>query len=162
MSGDGDSADGQLRLEIAERMLKWHAEAMGRMIELSSPSDLCVDYLPPAVTGPDLTLKAEECFFPPSHPGRQLLQGVRRDGAGNVDRATVGLRPQNRAQPHAAGDLAIRRSDHAAVAALHRDDRHACRISQRHCAARGGVILQPHHGQDRRQSQRSCAACHRL
>lgn len=34
--------DGLLRLEVAERMLKWHAEAIGRMVELSVPADVCV------------------------------------------------------------------------------------------------------------------------
>ena len=32
--------DGVLRLEVAEHMLKWHAEAVGRMVELSPPSDV--------------------------------------------------------------------------------------------------------------------------
>jgi exocyst complex component 5 len=32
--------DGELKLGIAERMLKWHAEAVGRMVELSVPSDV--------------------------------------------------------------------------------------------------------------------------
>lgn len=31
--------DGQLSLEVTERMLRWHAEAVGRMIELSPTSD---------------------------------------------------------------------------------------------------------------------------
>jgi hypothetical protein len=31
--------DGEVSLEVAERMLKWHAEAVGRMLELSSPSE---------------------------------------------------------------------------------------------------------------------------
>lgn len=31
--------DGQISLEVAERMLKWHAEAVGRMLELSTPSE---------------------------------------------------------------------------------------------------------------------------
>ena len=32
-------ADGHISLDIAERMLTWHAEAVGRMIELSNPND---------------------------------------------------------------------------------------------------------------------------
>ncbi|KAI0082415.1 exocyst complex protein [Panus rudis PR-1116 ss-1] len=32
--------DGQLNVDIAETMLKWHAEAVGRCVELSSPSDV--------------------------------------------------------------------------------------------------------------------------
>jgi hypothetical protein len=35
-----EDGDGELKLEIAERMLKWHAEAVGRMVELSAPSDV--------------------------------------------------------------------------------------------------------------------------
>ena len=31
--------DGQISLDVAERMLRWHAEAVGRMLELSSISD---------------------------------------------------------------------------------------------------------------------------
>ncbi|KAG8931285.1 Exocyst complex component 5 [Tulasnella sp. 419] len=33
-------ADGALSLDVAEKMLKWHAEAVGRCIELSSTSDV--------------------------------------------------------------------------------------------------------------------------
>lgn len=33
------SEDGRISLEVAERMLRWHAEAVGRMIELSPPSE---------------------------------------------------------------------------------------------------------------------------
>lgn len=32
--------DGKLRVEVAEKMLKWHAEAIGRCVELSVPGDL--------------------------------------------------------------------------------------------------------------------------
>lgn len=35
-----DPNDGLLKLEVAERMLRWHAEAVGRMVELSAPSDV--------------------------------------------------------------------------------------------------------------------------
>lgn len=35
-------ADGVLTLEAAERMLKWHAEAVGRVVELSPASDVWV------------------------------------------------------------------------------------------------------------------------
>ena len=31
--------DGEISLEVAERTLKWHAEAVGRMLELSAPSE---------------------------------------------------------------------------------------------------------------------------
>lgn len=34
--------DGSLSVDVAEKMLKWHAEAIGRCIELSSPNDVCV------------------------------------------------------------------------------------------------------------------------
>jgi hypothetical protein len=33
-------ADGVLGLEMAERMLRWHAEAVGRVVELSSTGDV--------------------------------------------------------------------------------------------------------------------------
>ncbi|PVG00485.1 exocyst complex component Sec10 [Serendipita vermifera] len=32
--------DGKLKVDVAERMLKWHAEAIGRCVELSYPGDL--------------------------------------------------------------------------------------------------------------------------
>ena len=34
--------DGLLSVDIAETMLKWHAEAIGRCVELSPPNDMCV------------------------------------------------------------------------------------------------------------------------
>jgi hypothetical protein len=34
--------DGLLTLQTAERMLKWHAEAVGRVVELSPASDVYV------------------------------------------------------------------------------------------------------------------------
>ena len=34
--------DGQLGLDAAERMLKWHAEAVGRCVELTPTNDVCV------------------------------------------------------------------------------------------------------------------------
>jgi len=37
--------DGILHLTVAKRMLKWHAEAIGRAVELSSHADLWVLYL---------------------------------------------------------------------------------------------------------------------
>jgi hypothetical protein len=37
--------DGQLSVDTAERMLKWHAEAIGRCVELSPSNDVYVsDY----------------------------------------------------------------------------------------------------------------------
>jgi hypothetical protein len=33
-------ADGVLNLEVAQRMLKWHAEAVGRVVELSPASEV--------------------------------------------------------------------------------------------------------------------------
>lgn len=33
-------SDGVLSLQVAERMLKWHAEAVGRVVELSPASDV--------------------------------------------------------------------------------------------------------------------------
>jgi len=32
--------DGQLTLDTAEKMLKWHAEAIGRCVELTAPHDV--------------------------------------------------------------------------------------------------------------------------
>lgn len=32
--------DGLLLVEVAETMLKWHAEAVGRCVELSPPGDV--------------------------------------------------------------------------------------------------------------------------
>ena len=32
--------DGKLSVDVAEKILKWHAEAVGRCVELSPPSDL--------------------------------------------------------------------------------------------------------------------------
>lgn len=37
--------DGLLSVDTAETMLKWHAEAIGRCVELSPPSDMCVHRL---------------------------------------------------------------------------------------------------------------------
>lgn len=34
--------DGVLSIDVAERMLKWHAEAIGRCVELSLPNDVSV------------------------------------------------------------------------------------------------------------------------
>jgi exocyst complex component 5 len=34
--------DGRLNVDVAEKILKWHAEAVGRCVELSPPSDLWV------------------------------------------------------------------------------------------------------------------------
>lgn len=34
--------DGLLNVGVAERMLKWHAEAIGRCVELTPSSDVCV------------------------------------------------------------------------------------------------------------------------
>lgn len=35
-----EEGDGELDIVVAEKMLKWHAEAVGRMVELSAPSDV--------------------------------------------------------------------------------------------------------------------------
>lgn len=41
LMGDGvDERDGDLNLDVAERMLRWHAEAMGRCVDLSSSSEV--------------------------------------------------------------------------------------------------------------------------
>lgn len=32
--------DGELDINVAERMLKWHAEAIGRMVDLSAVADV--------------------------------------------------------------------------------------------------------------------------
>ena len=37
--------DGEVSLEVAERMLRWHAEAVGRMIELSPPAEAYIGSL---------------------------------------------------------------------------------------------------------------------
>jgi exocyst complex component 5 len=34
--------DGQLSVETAEKMLKWHAEAVGRCVEMSAAADMYV------------------------------------------------------------------------------------------------------------------------
>jgi exocyst complex component 5 len=34
--------DGMLNIDVAEKMLKWHAEAVGRCVELSPTNDLLV------------------------------------------------------------------------------------------------------------------------
>ena len=36
----GREEDGILNIEVAERMLKWHAEAIGRCVELSPSNDV--------------------------------------------------------------------------------------------------------------------------
>ena len=36
------ASDGVLTLEMAERMLKWHAESIGRVVELSASGDVSV------------------------------------------------------------------------------------------------------------------------
>lgn len=33
-------ADGVLNIDVAEKMLKWHAEAIGRCVEMSPPSEV--------------------------------------------------------------------------------------------------------------------------
>lgn len=38
--------DGALSLNTSERMLRWHAEAVGRMVDLSAPGDVCVLFGP--------------------------------------------------------------------------------------------------------------------
>lgn len=40
-----EDGDGELDVETAEKMLEWHAEAVGRMVELSPASDVCVKTL---------------------------------------------------------------------------------------------------------------------
>lgn len=35
-----DDHEGDLSLDVAERMLRWHAEAIGRCVDLSSSSDV--------------------------------------------------------------------------------------------------------------------------
>ena len=35
-----DDREGELNLDVAERILRWHAEAIGRCVELSSASDV--------------------------------------------------------------------------------------------------------------------------
>lgn len=37
--------DGLLSVDTAEKMLKWHAEAIGRCVELSPPNDVYVSIL---------------------------------------------------------------------------------------------------------------------
>lgn len=38
-ANDTNEKDGLVSLEVAQKMLTWHAEAVGRMIELSPPSE---------------------------------------------------------------------------------------------------------------------------
>jgi hypothetical protein len=40
ISDNVEERDGDLNLEVAERMLRWHAEAIGRCVDLSSSSDV--------------------------------------------------------------------------------------------------------------------------
>ena len=40
MEPDFSEQDGLLQLDIAKRMLKWHAEAIGRAVELTPHADL--------------------------------------------------------------------------------------------------------------------------
>ena len=40
MEPEFSEQDGLLQLEIAKRMLKWHAEAIGRAVELTPHADL--------------------------------------------------------------------------------------------------------------------------
>ena len=40
MEPEFSEQDGLLNLDIAKRMLKWHAEAIGRAVELTSHADL--------------------------------------------------------------------------------------------------------------------------
>lgn len=37
---DFDDSDGDLSLEVAEKMLRWHAESIGRCVDLSSPTEV--------------------------------------------------------------------------------------------------------------------------
>jgi exocyst complex component 5 len=39
---DFTEQDGALQLEMAKRMIKWHAEAIGRAAELTSHTEMCV------------------------------------------------------------------------------------------------------------------------
>jgi exocyst complex component 5 len=38
----GTEDDGHLSIEVAERTLRWHAEAIGRCVELSAPAEVYV------------------------------------------------------------------------------------------------------------------------
>lgn len=38
--------EGMLNIDVAEKMLKWHAEAVGRCVELSPPNDVSVSHFP--------------------------------------------------------------------------------------------------------------------
>lgn len=40
-----EEGDGELDLAISQKMLKWHAEAVGRMVELSASGDVSVAHL---------------------------------------------------------------------------------------------------------------------
>jgi hypothetical protein len=42
---DISASDGALSLDVAKQLLEWHAEAVGRMVELTAPSDVCVAML---------------------------------------------------------------------------------------------------------------------
>ena len=49
--------DGILTLEMAERMLKWHAEAVGRVVELSPSAEVYVCVRLALVAGADISGK---------------------------------------------------------------------------------------------------------
>lgn len=50
--------DGILSLTTSERMLKWHAEAVGRMVDLSAPGDVydCFSLSSPLLSAADFRL----------------------------------------------------------------------------------------------------------
>ena len=83
--------DGEISLEVAERMLRWHAEAVGRMIELSPPPEACVHSLAaPQLPHSKLTdywlstLQFQKRDRSVADPGGQLWARISRDCARHV------------------------------------------------------------------------------
>ena len=77
------ATDGVLTVDMAERMLKWHAEAVGRVVELSAAGDV---YVPPEMCVIELKLQGQECVC----AGKGIIRGcgpiIHRDCLGIVRR----------------------------------------------------------------------------
>jgi hypothetical protein len=61
--------DGMLLLATAERMLKWHAEAVGRVVELSPSSEV---YVPPSLVWYELMRIGARTHLPCQRRWRKL------------------------------------------------------------------------------------------
>lgn len=76
--------DGLLSLDVAERMLRWHAEAVGRCIELSSTGDVYVASTCFGSSSLTLFLQTQECICPLSRARRGYWHQLRRNCFANV------------------------------------------------------------------------------